>query len=249
MTKAIYFQCIKECSSLCCGGATIITLEEIGKLYRYFPITIGFRKIYPLDSAHERHLQHLTFKYKDFHIIGDFIAGNRFRKRCLQLRNSLCKLHGESKPLQCRVIPFSITFQEEYQDKVIRGKMRGSFKNCRGFNDRTLMVWNEHFLDPELKTNFYTLMNSINSQISFMESIFYSIKNSPNFSKFVLLPEGILEIPIPEQFIEEICKKTYVDIKDFIKRQKTLFSNELTVNGSKNALFTEALAIIERLKI
>lgn len=250
MSNRINFQCIKECSSTCCRGATIITLSEIDKLYKFFPITIGFRKVFPFNSEHEKYLQEITFNYKNFYIIGDFIAGNRFSKKCRLLKNSICTLHGTVKPLQCHVIPFSVTFPEEYQDKVIKEKLKSSFRNCKGFNEEFPPIWNGNFIDLELKNNFYRLKEAIHSQVGLMEKIFATLLKNPFFPKFIFSKEGFLEIPIMIQFIEEICHKALVNsMQNFIEIQKYLLIKELTVEGSKNSLFIEALDEIDKIKI
>lgn len=250
MKKKIHFQCITECSSTCCGGATIITLAEIGKLYRLFPITIGFQKVYPFDSVHENYIQDITFKYKNFYIIGDFIAGNRLRKKCHFLKNLLCAIHGELKPFQCRVIPFSVTFPEEYQDIVIREKRKGTFKNCKGFERKFPIIWNGNLTDSELRSNFYKLKKALTAQIDLMEKIFNNITTSPFFSQFILSKDGLLEVPIISKFIEETCFRASIENpKDFINRQRVMFIKELTTEGYKNSLFTEALNIVDNIKI
>lgn len=250
MSGQIYFQCVKECSSVCCGGATIITLSEIEKLYRYFPITIGFRKVYPVDQFHENYLKELTFKYRHFYIIGDFIAGNRLSKKCRLLKNSLCSIQGKLKPLQCIIIPFSITFPEEYQDKVIKEKRKGAFRNCRGFHESFPLIWNGRFLDNELRIKFNCLKDSVASQREFMEKIFSELVENPFFSKFIFSQDGLFEVPIDEKILREICSKTSIEnTKDFIRNQKKLFVSDLTNKGVKNSLFTEALHILEKIRI
>lgn len=250
MTKPIHFQCVTECSSLCCGGATIITLSEIAKLYKFFPITIGFQKVFPFDSEHENYLKDITFKYKNFYIIGDFIAGNRLLKKCRFLKNSLCSIHGELKPFQCRVIPFSVTFPEVYQDIVIKEKRKGAFRFCKGFEENFPIIWNYKFTDSELKTNFYKLKEALSVQIDLMEKIFADITTTPFFSQFMLSKDGLLEVPIISKFIEETCVRALIENpKDFIKKQKAMFITELTIEGYKNSLFIQALDIIDKIRI
>ncbi len=250
MTKAIHFRCQIECSSLCCGGATIITLSEIGKLYRFFPITIGFQKVYPFDSLHESYLKDITFKYKNYYILGDFIGGNRFSKKCRHLKHSPCSIHGKVKPLQCKIIPFSVTFPESYQDKVIREKRKGAFRNCKGFNENLPIIWNGHFLEKELSNNFYQLKDALMAQKELMENIFIELTESTSLSKFLLSKDGLIEIPLPEKLIKELFLKGLIEEQeDFIKAQKKMFISDLMTDNFKNSLFSEALKVIEKIRI
>jgi len=246
VNKQIKFQCIINCSYICCGGATIVTIKELGKLYRFFPITAGFRKIYPFNSFHKEYLEAFAIKYKSFYIIGDFVAGNRLKKRCRLLKDSLCSIHGSLKPLQCNIIPFSVTFPETMQNLVIAEKRRGVFKVCKGFHDDAPVVWNGEFTDPKLKENFYNLRENLVFQRHIIEKIFLRFENNVFFQKFIQTESGFFEVPILTDFIDEICNIALIQNKtDFLKAQKNLFINELTVGGIKNSLFIDALNAIE----
>lgn len=247
MSKEIRFECVIECSSACCGGATILTIKEISKLYKFFPLTIGFRKIYPINSNHRSYIEDFTIKYKSFYITGDFIAGNRLKKRCRMLKDSLCSIHRELKPLQCKVIPFSVTFPEEIQHLVIVEKRKGAFRFCKGFHENASLVWNGEFVKKQIRENFYKLKDSLVFQKDIMEKIFFSFENNPFFEKFIQSKDGLFEVPIIQEFIDEICIKGSISNKaDFLKTQKTLLLNELTVSGFRNSLFIDALNMMEK---
>uniref|UniRef100_A0A7C4AII7 YkgJ family cysteine cluster protein n=1 Tax=Thermodesulfovibrio aggregans TaxID=86166 RepID=A0A7C4AII7_9BACT len=250
MYTEIKFQCEIFCSSVCCGGATILTANEIGRLFKFFPITAGFRKIHPVSSSHKVYLQDFAIVYGGFYIIGDFIAGNRLKRRCRMLKESLCSIHGELKPLQCRIIPFSVTFPEDFQALVIAEKRKGAFRACKGFKEKAPLVWNGQLIEPELKENFYKLRENLIFQRNMMEKIFFSFKNTPQFKKFINAEEGLFEVPLLPEVIDEICEITGIQNRtEFLKVQKTLFINELVAGGIKNSLFIDALNAIERFKI
>lgn len=249
MKREIRFQCMINCSSACCGGATILTLKEFGRLYSFFPITVGFRKIYPFNSFHKAYIEDLAIKYKNSYIIGDFIAGNRLKKRCKMLREFSCLLHGKDKPLQCSVIPLSVTFPEDLQDLVITERRKGAFRACKGFHSDAPLIWNGEFTDKELKENFYKLRQNLISQKNIMEKIFLEFENNLFFRKFMITENGFFETPIIPEFIDEICSVTSIDRSEFIKVQRSLFIKELTVGGIKNSLFIDALNVLEKVKI
>lgn len=244
----IRFQCKLRCSSACCGGATILTIGEISKLFKFFPITVGFRKIYPINSSHRIYIKDFAIIYKGFYIIGDFIAGNRLKRRCKLLKDSLCSIQ-EFKPLQCRVIPFSVTFPEELQNLVITEKRKGAFRRCEGFEETAPVIWKEQFINEELKENFYKLKENMVSQRNIMEKIFLTFKDNPLFKKFIYSNEGLFEVPLLPEIIDELCSIAMVQNKiEFLKVQKKLFIQELTVSGIKNSLFIDALDVIGKLQ-
>ncbi|MEJ5227314.1 hypothetical protein [Thermodesulfovibrio sp.] len=250
MSNIIRFKCIKECSSACCGGATIITLSEISGLYRLFPITLGFQKVYPLDAEHEKYLQEITFRYKNFYIIGDFIAGNRFNPKCRLLKNALCAIQDNLKPLQCRVVPFSVTFPEEYQDKVIISKKKGAFRKCKGFAESYPTVWDGAFVDDQLRKDFYALRESLIQQRELMENFFSHLTQSSHFAKFLISQDGILEAPLTEKFLESLFAKISIENPEAFKRaQRLTFIREIGEGELKNPLFKEVLDIMDRITI
>lgn len=245
----IRFQCKLRCSSVCCGGATILTAGEIDRLFKFFPITAGFRKIYPVNTFHRAYIEDFAIIYGGFYIVGDFIAGNRLKRRCRLLKDSLCSIQ-EFKPLQCRVIPFSVTFPEELQNLVIAEKTRGAFRMCEGFQGTVSVVWSGKFIDRELKESFNKLKENMISQKNIMEKIFLTFKDSPSFKKFIQAEDGFFEVPLMPEVIDEICNTTGIrNRNEFLKIQKTLFISELTAGGIKNSLFIDALNALERFKI
>jgi len=243
--KQIRFQCMIHCSSACCGGATILTLKELDRLYRFFPITIGFRKIYPFNLAHKTYIEDFAIKYKDSYIIGDFIGGNRLKKRCGMLKESLCSIHDKFKPLQCNVIPFSVTFPEDLQDIVIAERRKGAFRACKGFHDDATVVWDGEFKDIELKENFYKLRQNLVFQRNMMERLLLKFESNPFFKKFMQAEAGFFEVPLIPEFIDEICNIASIDKNEFIKLQKRLFIKEMTLGGIKNSLFIDALNALD----
>lgn len=250
MTKEIFFECQIECSSLCCGGATIITLDEIGKFYSHFPITIAFQKIIPVDDFHAQYLSDFLRKKDGFFIVGDFVAGNRLKRRCSKLKNSLCQLQNTGKPLQCRVVPFSVTFPEEYQDRVINYRRKGAFRNCKGFSSNSNLLWSGRFEDRELSINFYKLKENMRAQQEILSNILNTLSGSKAYKIFMERETGLLELPIPRDFLILILEKANIEKpQDFLIHQKKLISSELSAGQTRNPLFSEALRELEALAI
>lgn len=250
MTKEIQFECQIECSSLCCGGATIITLDEIGKYYSDFPITIAFQKIIPVDEFHAQYLSDFLIKKERFFIVGDFVAGNRLKRRCSKLKNSLCQLHNTGKPLQCRVVPFSVTFPEEYQDRVINYRRKGAFRNCKGFSSKSNILWRGRFEDRELSICFYKLKENMRAQREILFSILNTLSGSKTYKIFIEKETGLLELPIPRAFLFDILERAKIEKpEDFIRHQKRLLISELSAGQTRNPLFSEALEELEAISI
>lgn len=226
-----------------------MTLNEIKEFYIYFPITLAFQKVVPIDDFHRSYLSEFLIQREGFFFIGDFIGGNRLRSRCRMLRGSLCRLHSRGKPLQCQVVPFSVTFPEEYQDKVIKQRKRDAFRGCEGFNEGEV-VWRGVFENRELKSNFYRLRENMMSQRDLLQRILDSVSDGDAYKMLVRRERGILEMPIPRDFYGETIVRANIDKpQEFIREQKRLLSYELTIGSQKNPIFSEALREIEAFKI
>jgi hypothetical protein len=142
-----------------------------------------------------------------------------------------------------------VTFPEEYQHLVISQKTKEAFRYCKGFMEDAPVVWEEKFVDTQLKEDFYRLRDYIREQRDILEKIFLTLEGMPPFDKFIASQKGILEIPIINEFAKDIFSCAGINnIDEFIKFQKSLFIKDAMTDGIKNSLFIEALNMIEKMK-
>ncbi len=203
------FACRGECAEVCCGGATLITIDEIRNCYEVFPVSVGFRKYTPLDELHRDLLNTLGERCGGRFVVGDFIAGNRYASRCAALSSDgLCSLHGtEKKPAQCRLVPFSALYPEARQDILFAEQRRTKFSRCRGFagaEGGECVVWREgRFEDLAYRRPYYDYQRGALKQAPLMREILEVMKGQEAYEKF-LGGEGILEMPIPAGLLPRV---------------------------------------------
>jgi Fe-S-cluster containining protein len=189
----------------------MLTIDEIGPLYRHFPITVGFRKYTPADKSRRDFFDMVGERFGDQYIIGDFIAGNWRRKRCTMLSSTrLCRLHDSGqKPLQCRIVPFCAVYPEDWQQVVLAEQHMGAFRTCKGFRageKKNAVVWQSGAItDNETRQAFYRYRNAMMRQRGFMQTILDELKELPTFPRF-LAGNGILEAPIPGPMLFAVLK-------------------------------------------
>lgn len=245
--NACSFFCEKTCSEVCCNGATLITIEEIKDYYDIFPIYIGFRKYLPLDNEHKTFLKNMGGEIDDYYILGDFIAGNRFKKTCLALdEDKLCRLHKiGNKPLQCRIIPFCAVYPEHLQDVVFMEQRKAKFAGCKGYKDSSSVgsiVWKEGcFTEPEILDAFYDFQRGFEKQSSIMKDILLTIYKEDFFKDF-LEGEGILEMPIPIPFLFNILEAAGFSDEESIKfiiAQTKISQKELDDESTQNTVIED----------
>ncbi|MCX8031083.1 MAG: hypothetical protein N3A59_05850 [Thermodesulfovibrionales bacterium] len=250
------FSCEKICSLVCCNGATVITIDEIKDFYKIFPIYIGFRKYSSMNREHRSFLKNIGGELDDYFIIGDFIAGNRFKNYCLALdTDNLCRLQKEGKkPLQCQVVPFCAVFPENMQDIVFLQQRQLRFSKCQGYkesNGLDYVVWQDGFFtESSLRDAFYNFQKGLSKQSKFMKEILLSIYKEDFFKDF-MEGEGILEMPIPIAMLFPILYEAGFSEEgslDFILTQTRICQRELNENNLENTViedwFNELLELL-----
>lgn len=248
------FQCVQACAEVCCTGATMLTINEIGQLFRHFPITVGFRRYAPADSGHRDYLDTIGERIGDHYIIGDFIGGNWRRKRCTMLSSALlCRLHDAGlKPLQCRIVPFCAVYAEEWQQVVLAEQQAGAFRGCRGFRagqQRSADVWRSGIItDHGVRQAFYRYREGMQRQRGIMQAVLDELKESPEFPRF-LSGKGILESPIPASLLVDVLKAAGMreeDYPGYAKDQAILCQRELE-GRAPSLVFQDALLELQDL--
>ena len=243
------FKCVSDCAGRCCGGATIITIDEIAKLYGVFPITVGFRKYEPADEGHEAFLEAVGNRSGKVFIVGDFIAGNWRKDRCSQLgADNLCKLHAEGrKPYQCSIVPFCAVYPEERQDAVFASQREGAFRQCGGYmtyHETEDAVWKSgRFVQPDYAEAFRRFRSGMLRQAGLMMRILAELKKQPVFSGF-LRGNGILEAAIPGYLLFDLLDVAGLASgrrEDFIRVQRDLCLCELQSSGKHGAVFEDCI--------
>ncbi len=248
------FACRAECAEFCCGGATLITIDEIRKCCDLFPISVGFRKYTPLDASHRDLLDAVGVPCRGRFVVGDFIAGNRHIARCLALNNgSLCSLHGtDRKPAQCRLVPFSALYPEERQDILFDEQRKGKFARCRGFigpEDAQHIVWRgERFVDQSYRRAYYDYQRGALKQASLMRQILDGLRGQEAYGEF-LSGEGILEVAVPASLLPQVLDEAGFsrgEHQSYVQTQWRLCRRESVRTEGRNPVLEDCAAELER---
>jgi hypothetical protein len=255
-TLGIWFSCATSCAESCCGGATLITIEEIKQCYDVFPITLGFRKYVPIDEEHRDFLDAVGMRSGRIYIVGDFVAGNRYAARCAALGvDSLCTLHTtEKRPAQCQIVPFCALYPEEKQDLVIDEQRRGKFFKCQGFTspeNHTAMVWKEgRFIDTLYRNAYYTYQRGLLKQWPITIAILNELKTQASFGEF-LAGDGILEVAIPANLLHDVLgaagfRSNEVDC--FVREQYRVCLDALRGERVRNQAIEDWLEVLKTIE-
>ena len=249
------FNCSTDCAEWCCGGATLITMDEIKNCYDMLPITIGFRKYLPMSVKHRDFLRTVGFMSDRFYMVGDFIAGNRHGKRCRALgSDNLCVLHKEKrKPRQCQIVPFCALYPEDVRDIVFMDQKHSKFSNCKGFRspqETDFTVWKEgRFTDPLIRNAFYGYQRGLQRQRPIMQSILRTLEGQRAYEEF-RKGEGILEVYIPAPQLFAVLDEAGFSMEEshhFLSFQGRLCYDELTEKQTENPVLRDYLAALNKI--
>lgn len=249
MTSPEYFRCSIDCSEWCCGGATLLTIEEFGKCYEVFPITIGFRRYFAMDTGHREFLAAIGTESGDSYIVGDFIAGNRYKRRCLALdKDNLCALHAASKkPFQCHIVPFCAIYPENRQNVIIHEQKSVKFAGCKGYKageETGHVVWEGgKFIDSSYGDAFHNFQRGLIKQKPIMEAVLEGFKQQPVYNE-LQKGSGILETHIPPDLLFDVLKASGLPFEEyhlFINTQGRLCYNELVNSEKENPVLADYL--------
>ena len=251
-TFGIWFSCVTSCAESCCGGATLVTIEEIKQCYDVFPITLGFRKYIPIDEEHRDFLDAVGMRSGRSYIVGDFVAGNRYAARCAALgADSLCTLRTTKKrPAQCQLVPFCALYPEKNQDLVIDEQRTGKFFKCRGFTspeNHTAMVWKQGmFTDAAYRDAYGTYQRGLLKQWPITIAILNELRKQASFGEF-LAGNGILEVAISAHFLHDVLSAAGFrsdEFHCFVREQSRVCTDALTGEGARNQVLEDWLGVL-----
>ena len=249
------FRCSTDCSEWCCGGATLVTIEEFRKCYDVFPLTIGFRRYFAMDSEHQKFLAQIGTKSGSSYIVGDFIAGNRHKRRCIALgKDNLCSLHMTlKKPFQCHIVPFCAIYPENRQDIIFNEQKTIKFAGCNGYKsgeETGHIAWeNGRFTDLSYGDAFYAFQRGLIKQKPVMDAVLKGLKSQPGFNNFIK-GSGILETHIPSNMLFNILEAAELPFEEyhlFINYQGRLCYDELVSGEKENPILADYLAALNEI--
>lgn len=246
----VCFSCFKDCSNICCTGATLLTAKEIANLYNLFAITIIFNKISPQSEEHALLLDMIGIKRGNQYIVGDFVAGNWRNKSCKLLnQNRECRLHLEGlKPTQCLIVPFSAIYPESLQGLVIVEQKSSKFSRCQGFKDTHQIIWdNGKFVEKHYSSAYYDYQRQLMKQREFMDKLLGLLKMSDSYREFVS-KKGVLHSPITREVFDDFLILTNIQkdkIIDYLKNQLRLLKQEISNEGKGSIFFDSYKEILE----
>lgn len=118
--RVVNFKCELDCGGKCCQGITLALPAEVKNVYDKVPLTLVMHAI-DVDSLMldprlrkeaPRCMPKLTMMEDDGTYIGelcvffDFAMGAwHSEKSCYLLKDGLCSIHNDNKPLKCKLLP------------------------------------------------------------------------------------------------------------------------------------------------
>ncbi|HMK44910.1 MAG TPA: hypothetical protein VK445_12310 [Dissulfurispiraceae bacterium] len=240
---SVVFSCVQTCAEICCTGATMLTIDEFAKLFRFFAVTAGFRAYTPANAEHRDFLDTVGERIGEKYVIGDFIAGNWRRKRCSMLAaDRTCRLHESGfKPMQCQIVPLCAVFPESVQPDVLAQQQAGAFRGCWGFQDGTrtgAILWDAgRIVNEDIREPFYRYREGMVRQRIYLQTILNALKGEDAYHR-MLAGKTMLEAAWPADLLLGLLHqagfspeqtRTYITVQSEMCRQELDATPEATV--------------------
>ena len=118
--RVVNFKCELDCGGQCCTGITMALPAEVKNVYDKVPLTLTMHVFSlhhitmdpRLSKEAPRFILKVTINEDNGRHIGelgvffDFAMGAwESEKSCFLLKDGLCSIHGENKPLKCKLLP------------------------------------------------------------------------------------------------------------------------------------------------
>ena len=118
--RVVNFKCELDCGGQCCTGITMALPAEVKNVYDKVPLTLTMHVFSlhhitmdpKLSKEAPRFILKVTINEDNGRHIGelgvffDFAMGAwESEKPCFLLKDGLCSIHGENKPLKCKLLP------------------------------------------------------------------------------------------------------------------------------------------------
>lgn len=155
--RIVNFKCELDCGGQCCTGLSLALPAEIKYLYDKVPLVLTLEAIdlrivrnHPkLSRQAYRFMPKVTMLEDNGDYIGDFCIFFDFamgawhsEKSCFLLKDGKCTVHGEHKPLKCKLLPIQPLSDERVMYELYE-KMRSYCPGVKNMTEKGCCVYKD----------------------------------------------------------------------------------------------------------
>lgn len=206
--RVVNFKCELDCGGQCCTGLSFALPAEIKYLYDKVPLVLTLEAM-DLDlvisnpnlskQAHKFMLK-ITMLEDNEDYIGDLCVFFDFamgawhsEKSCFLLKNGKCTVHGEHKPLKCKLLPIQPLSDERAMYKLYE-KMRSYCPGVKNMTEKGCCVYKDAKLcnKDDIK-NLQAYYDTAAQTLNFTEGYFRLLQEFKNGAILEQIKDSYLE--------------------------------------------------------
>ena len=185
--RVVNFKCELDCGGQCCTGLSFALPAEIKYLYNKVPLVLTMHATdakaisddLKLSKEAHRFMVKVTMNEDNGDFIGqlcvffDFAMGAWYSKKsCYLLKDGKCTMHGEHKPLKCKLLPIQPLSDERVMYKLYEG-MRSYCPGVKNITEQGCCVYkNGKLCNREDIKNLKSYYDTASTSLAFTEEYF-----------------------------------------------------------------------------
>lgn len=242
--RVVNFKCELDCGGQCCTGLSFALPAEIKYLYDKVPLVLTLEAM-DLDlvisnpnlskQAHKFMLK-ITMLEDNEDYIGDLCVFFDFamgawhsEKSCFLLKDGKCTVHGEHKPLKCKLLPIQPLSDERVMYKLYE-KMRSYCPGVKNITEKGCCVYKDAKLcnKDDIK-NLQAYYDTAAQTLNFTEGYFRLLQEFKNGAILEQIKNSYLEaledyafpisFEVPFFPADIFLNQLGIDVKDYIDKQ------------------------------
>lgn len=254
--RVVNFKCELDCGGQCCTALTMVLPAEVKNVYEKAPLTLtmhansakGVLLSPNLRKEAPRFMPKVTMNEDDGTYIGelcvffDFAMGAwHSEKPCFLLKDGLCSIHNNNKPLKCKLLPIQPLTNETVMFAVYE-KMRSYCPGVKSMTAKDCCVFkNGKLCNKEDLKNLQAYYDMASTTLDF---------SCQYFKALCELNDGSIIEQLREEYQDFIEKKGN-DLEFFISMEVPFFPSDIFLKHleiSKDDYIEKQLAVIEKFK-
>lgn len=242
--RIVNFKCELDCGGQCCTGLSMALPAEIKNLYDKVPLVLTLEVIdldmvisnLKLSKQAHKFMLKITMLEDNEDYIGDLCVFFDFamgawhsEKSCFLLKDGKCTVHGEHKPLKCKLLPIQPLSDERAMYKLYEG-MRSYCPGVKNMTEKGCCVYKDGKLcNKDDINNLQAYYDTAAQTLKFTEDYFKLLQDFKNGAILEQIKNSYLEalednafpisFEVPFFPADIFLNQLGIDVKDYIDKQ------------------------------
>jgi hypothetical protein len=211
--RVVNFKCELDCGGQCCTGITLALPAEIKNLYDKVPLVLTMevldlrivRNDPKLSRQAPRFMPKVTMLEDNGDYIGDLCVFFDFamgawhsEKSCFLLKDGKCTVHGEHKPLKCKLLPIQPLSDERLMYEVYE-VARSSCPGVKNMTEKGCCVYKDGKLCNK---------DDVKNLQAYYDTAAQTLKFNEDYFRFLwAFKDGVIIEQVKDSYLKELEKE------------------------------------------